>query len=182
MKSLVDPGVNHLSRADGYILLLALVFLGLISAVSIAMLRNSVLELRMTGNLLQREEALQLAQGVAAVLSSTPLPFAAMHQAGLAHCAAPDACNADLDQQLRELLDAAQLSVQRLRVHYEIRRINPRVQGALAPRLGETQVSDAGYDAFVAFELRVSVSDPQDATLRADVVQGVLLRLADSEH
>ncbi|MBM68761.1 MAG: hypothetical protein CME43_04725 [Haliea sp.] len=173
------PGVSCLAGGGGYILLLALVFLGLVSAVSIAMLRSSVLELRMTGNLLQREEALQLARGVAAVLSNTALPFAAMQQSGRVYCAAPDACNADLDQRVRELLDAAQPAAQRFQIHYEIRRIKPHVPGAVAPRLGETRVSDAGYDTFVPFELRVSVSDPQDATLRADVVQGVLLRLAD---
>ena len=75
-----QPGVG--CQCAGYILLLTLIFLALVSTVAAATLRGSVLELRMTTNALFREDALQQALGIAAMIASTPRAFCGLAASG----------------------------------------------------------------------------------------------------
>lgn len=164
------------SRVGGFILLLTLVLLSLISVVSVATLRSSALELRMSGNLLQREEALQHALGVAAMISSSAEPFVAMQQAGRDRCSMSHSCAEGLSHRLDALLDGAGPEAQRLHTHFEIHRHGPLPSGASVPRMQEAHVSGSGAASFIRFEVRVRVGDARGGTPRAQVVQGVLLR------
>ncbi len=169
-------GAGPDSRGGGFILLLTLVLLGLISVVSVVMLRSSALELRMSGNLLQREEALQHALGVAAMISSSAEPFVAMQQAGHDLCSLTHSCAERLSHRLDALLDGAGPEAQRLQTNFEIHRHGPLLSGASLPRMQEAHASGVGAASFIRFEVRVRVGDARGDTPRAQVVQGVLLR------
>ncbi|MDP4650604.1 MAG: hypothetical protein NWR12_11640 [Haliea sp.] len=170
-----QPGVG--CQCAGYILLLTLIFLALVSTVAAATLRGSVLELRMTTNALFREDALQQALGIAAMIASTPEPFVALQRAGLGACEAPDGCSLKALPWIDDITSVTPAAQHGVRVHYRIRRVGSAGNSSPAVRLREAQATGFVAGHYAQYEVRVSVADRVDGTVRAEVAQGVLLRV-----
>ena len=167
-------------RARGVVLLLAMVFLLLLTILSGTAMQTSILEFQMAGNDQFREEAFQKAWAISSAISSNGDNFQIAGAVGHRICKsgdmAPDCSKSRviaLDTSLREMPTGVQES-------YSVERMGPKVMPSLPFRLSQASVSSSlAYNAAI-FETRVKVDGSGVSLGRAEVVEGIALLLASS--
>lgn len=164
-------------RDRGTVLLLAMVFLLLLSVLAATAMRSAVLAFQLAGNDQFREQALQQAQAVVAALAREPANFPLAGGVGYTLCAAGDAhagCRGTLvapPETVRAVPPGVALT-------YRVLRKGPLLLGRLPLRLPETEVSSSRAYQVALFEARAEVDGSAVRLGRAAVAQGLALLVA----
>lgn len=174
-----NRGRFNRDRNRGVVLVLAMVFLLLLTLVATTVMQFSIQEFQMAGNSQFREEAFQRAQAVAEELADDPNNFPVVGDVGYTICLATDT---DADCNSTNFL-AAPVSASAptgVEVSYRVVRQGPRFVEALPFRESQRAASSArAFDAAL-FEIMVDVDGNEGRLGSAEVVQGVAVRVASS--
>jgi hypothetical protein len=174
MKGLNRP-INKF-RNRGAVLLLAMIFLLLLSIVAGTVLQTSMLEFQMAGNDQFREEAFQQAQAMASEIAEDLDNFPVTGGIGYKVCKV--GCNGT---NFLEVIDSAvPAEAHGASVDYYVKRQGPLFIESLPFRQSQSQASSSpAFDAAI-FEIRVAVDGSSVKLGSASVVQGVAVRVASS--
>jgi Tfp pilus assembly protein PilX len=161
--------------SDGAILLLALVFLLLLSIVAARVMKTGALQLRMSGNDQFAEEAVQQAQAVATEVSLEPRNFLLESMIDDTNCLPADPRD---DCTFARLLTphTAQLDAS-LQLQLQVTRQDPLVWRGMPIR--ESQHSASSSNSFDAalFEVEVAIDGSERRLGSARVVRGIAVRM-----
>ena len=176
MSAVLQLSGRHRARKQclgGYILLLVMVFLLLLTVLAGTALRVSALEFRMAGNDQFREQALQQALGIADALAVNPQNFPLDLAPGDSLCDVSSSCaNPGLAAAtMADALPAGTL------LRYSITRRGPLFAPAPELRLAEARTSGASGWQAASFEVQVDIDGTALGLSSARVVQGVALLL-----
>ncbi|MEH6610818.1 MAG: hypothetical protein V7696_15735 [Halioglobus sp.] len=155
----------------GVVLLMAMVFLLLLSFIAGAVTRTSILEFIMSGNAQFREEAFQQAQGLVAEISSDIENFPVTGKVGYRTCKNGIlGCNANLPP-LKSDAGSAEFSV--------VRR-GPLFMASSIFRQVESNSSGSPNFKVAIFEVDVEVNRGDQRLGSAQIIQGIAVRIAKS--
>jgi hypothetical protein len=166
----MDPEVNR-----GAALLLAMVFMLMLTMIAAMVMRTGHLQLRMAGNDQFLEEAFHLAQAVATELSLGADNFPLDTEAGDVIC--PQASE-DIECDYR-LLPAPQFAQtpEGVSIDYRITRQEPRLWHGFPIRESEHSVSSSiRFDAAI-FDISVRINGSERKLGSAHIVQGIAVRV-----
>lgn len=173
--------ITSRKNSRGAVLILAMVFLVLMTLVAVTVMKTSIQEFQMAGNDQFREEAFQRAQAITAEISTDLNNFPVVGGVGYTICTAADTdpdCNTS-----NFLQDPNSATVPTgVDVAYKVVRQGPRFLESLPFRQAEGSASSApAFDAAI-FEVSADI-DGTDARLgSASVVQGIAVRVASSSQ
>lgn len=166
--------IGTIRRPRGSVLLLALVFVLMLSLVAASVVQTATLQLHMAGNDQGREEARQLAMAIAAELSSHRENFALEWDIGHTNCIPADPSEECDSRSLRLPLTAQAATGYDL--DFRVTRAAPqRREGYRWPDTVATRA--ATLVAVATFEVEVRVDGKHKRRGNAHVVQGVALRI-----
>lgn len=164
-------------RLRGSVLLLALVFVLMLSLIAASVVQTATLQLHMAGNDQLREEAGQLARAIAAELSSYSENFLLASDTGHTNCAPADP-GADCDSRSLRLPLSARAATS-YDLDYRVVRAAPlRRERYPLPGVAEA-TTGAAFATVAVFEVEVRVDGRHRRRGSAHVVQGVALRLPE---
>lgn len=181
MKNMSSLNSMSRQRHAGVVLILALVFLFLLTIIAGTVMQTSQQEFQMAGNNQFREEASLRAQAIASELSSDADNFPVVGDVGYTICDSADtdtACNTDT---FLETPSFATVPTG-VEVNYQVVRQGPILLESLPFRQSESRVSSSpAFDAAI-FEVQVEVDGSPVRLGRAEVVQGVAVVIASSSQ
>ena len=167
-------------RHRGSVLLLALVFVLMLTLIATSVVQTATLELHMAGNDQFREEASQVAKAIAAEISLNPENFSLMSPVGHSNCA-PAGEAPDCDLRSLQVPGSAQ-SIGGYDLDYRVTRVAP-LSLEDYPVPGVQQTRGEGEPLNVArFEIEVRVDGRHNRRGAAHVVQGVAVRIPGSSE
>jgi hypothetical protein len=166
---------SPLLSSSGAVLLIALIFMLLLSVIAATVMQSAILQLRMAGNDQFMEEALHQAQAIAGELSLNPGNFLLTGEVGDANCP-PGRQDAGCDQsQLQVPASAPALDAYAL--NYRVVRQEPLLWRGFPIREAEHSVSSStGFDAAL-YEIDVQLDGSDNGLGSAHVVQGMVVRV-----
>lgn len=159
------------NRQNGAVLLIAMVFLLLLSIIAGAVTQTSILEFFMAGNAQFREEAFQQSQAIVTEIASDIDNFPVIGDIGYRVCKnAVSGCDANLPVLNYDVSNA----------DFNVVRRGPLILESLPFRQGESDVSSSpNFDAAI-FEVDVAVDGSAQRLGSAHTVQGVAVRIVSS--
>jgi hypothetical protein len=159
------------SRQRGAVLLISMVFLLLLSIIAGTVTQTSILEFFMAGNAQFREEAFQQAQALTTEIATDIRNFPVVGQIGYDVC--PSGCDA-ATQPLTFSVPAG------IEADFKVTRRGPLLLESLPFRQTEGNASSSpNFDAAI-FEIDVLVDGTKNRLGRAQIVQGMAVRVASS--
>lgn len=166
-------------RNRGVVLILAMVFLLLLTLVATTVMQFSIQEFQMAGNNQFREEAFQRAQAVAEELADDPNNFPVVGDVGYTICLASDS-DSDCNNSNFLIAPDSASAPDGVGVSYQVIRQGPRFVDALPFRESQSTASSVrAFDAAL-FEIQVDVDGNEARLGSAEVAQGVAVRVASS--
>lgn len=176
-------GVQSMNKKknSGAVLILAMVFLFLLTMIAATVMQTSQQEFQMAGNNQFREEASLRAQAIASELSSEYDNFPVTGDVGYTVC---DPNDPDGDCNTENFLQVPSFAAvpTGVEVNYQVVRQGPILLESLPFRQGESSVSSSpAFDAAI-FEVQVAVDGSSVRLGRAEVVQGVAVVVASSSQ
>jgi len=161
------------------VLILAMVFLLLLTLVATTVMQFSIQEFQMAGNQQFREQAFQQAQAIAEEIADDPNNFPVVGDVGYTVCLASDS---DSDCNNENFLDepGSATAPEGVAVSYQVVRQGPRFVETLPFRESESRASSASAFDAALFEVQVEVDGNAARLGSAEVVQGVAVRVASS--
>ena len=159
----------------GAVLLIALIFMLLLSVIAATVMQSAILQLRMAGNDQFMEEALHQAQAIAAELSLNPGNFLLMGEVGDGNCP-PGRQDAGCDQSQLQV-PASVPTLDAYALDYRVVRQEPLLWKGFPVREAEHLASSStGFDAAL-FEIEVQLDGSGNGLGSAHVVQGMVVRV-----
>ncbi|CAA0097243.1 Uncharacterised protein [Halioglobus japonicus] len=156
-------------------MLLALVFMLLLSMVAATVLQSAILQLHMAGNDQFKEEALYRAQAIVAELSLEPENFSLQGDVGRTNCP-PGDDSPQCHQHSLQLPTSAQ-ALEGYALDIRVTRQDPLLWRGFPIRENEHEVSSSNrFDAAI-FEVDVHVDGSEARLGSAHIVQGVAVRV-----
>jgi Tfp pilus assembly protein PilX len=165
----------------GAVLILAMVFLVLMTLVAVTVTKTSMQEFQMAGNAQFREDAFQQAQAITSELSTDLDNFPITGTVGYTICTAADtdpACNG-VNVLTTLTSDAVPTGVT---VNYQVERQGPLFIEGLPFRQSQANASSAPAFDTAIFEVAADINGQQARLGSASVVQGVAIRVASSSQ
>lgn len=171
----IVSGKSPFLSSSGAVLLLALVFMLLLSVIAASVMQSAILQLRMAGNDQLQEEALHQAQAIAGELSLDPDNFLLTAEVGDANCP-PGRQDAGCDQS-RLQIPASVSELDGYALDYRVVRQEPLLWRGFPIREAEHSVSSStGFDAAL-FEIDVQLDGSDKRLGSAHIVQGMVVRV-----
>lgn len=163
---------------SGAVLLLAIVFLMLLATLAGTTMQTSVLEFKMTGNALFREDAFQRAQAIAASIAANDGNFPVVGAVGFTLCKS-GYLSPECDNERFVVVDTSlNLVPEGVDLQYSVERVGPARLSSLPFRVSQRAVSSSLNDAFALFEIWVLVDGSAVGLGRAEVIQGIAKRIS----
>ena len=160
------------NRQGGAVLLIAMIFLLLLSIVAGTVTQTSILEFFMAGNAQFREEAFQQSQAIMTEIAGDIDNFPVIGAIGYKVCKYGDSvgCNANLPELNYDVSNS----------DFSVVRRGPLILESLPFRQSESEVSSSlNFDAAI-FEIDVAVDGSAQRLGSAHTVQGVAVRIVSS--
>lgn len=166
---------SPLLSSSGAVLLIALVFMLLLSVMAATAMQSALLQLRMAGNDQFMEEALHQAQAIAVELSLRPGNFLLTAGVGDANC--PPGRQEPVCTQNQLQVPASALALDTHALDYRVVRQDPLLWRGFPIREAEHSASSStGFDAAL-FEIDVQLDGSDNGLGSAHVVQGMVVRV-----
>jgi hypothetical protein len=166
---------SPLHSGSGAVLLIALIFMLLLSVIAATVMQSAILQLRMAGNDQFMEEALHRAQAIAAELSLNAGNFLLTGEVGDANCP-QGRQDAGCDQSQLQV-PASVPALDAYALDYRVVRQEPLLWRGFPIREAEHSASSStGFDAAL-FEIDVQLDGSDNGLGSAHVVQGVVVRV-----
>jgi hypothetical protein len=163
----------------GVVLILAMVFLLLLTLVATTVMQFSIQEFQMAGNNQFREEAFQRAQAVADELADDPNNFPVVGDVGYTICLSTDT-DSDCNNSNFLVAPESATAPEGVAVGYQVVRQGPRFVETLPFRESQSAASSArAFDAAL-FEILVDIDGNEGRLGSAEVAQGIAVRVASS--
>ena len=176
-------GVQSMNKKknNGAVLILAMVFLFLLTMIAATVMQTSQQEFQMAGNNQFREEASLRAQAIASELSAEYDNFPVSGDIGYTICD-PNAPVAECDDRFSVQPGFGTAAPIGVEISYQVERQGPLLLESLPFRQSESSVSSSpAFDAAI-FEVQVAVDGSSVRLGRAEVVQGVAVVVASSSQ
>lgn len=171
----ISAKTTGLVSSRGAVLLLALVFVLLLSMVAATVMHSAALQLRMAGNDQFLEEALYTAQAIAAEISLNPDNFSLDAGVGETNC--PLGNESPECHRSTVKVPASAQSLEGFALDYRVTRQDPLLWKGFPIRESEDAVSSSNsFDAAI-FEIDVRLNGSKARLGSAHVVQGIALRV-----
>lgn len=166
---------SRLPANRGAVLLLALLFMLLLSVIAATVMQSAILQLHMAGNDQFLEEALHKAQAIAGELSLDPGNFPLAGEVGDANC--PQGVEGPGCDQSQLQVPASAVALDGYVLDYRVVRQDPLMWKGFPIRESEATVSSSnGFDAAL-FEIDVRLDGSDHRLGSAHVVQGMVVRV-----
>lgn len=165
----------------GAVLLLAMVFLVLMTLVAVTVTKTSVQEFQMAGNAQFREDAFQQAQAIVSELITTRDNFPIYGDVGYTICVAGDTdpdCNGT---NVLAAIDSDDVPAG-VTVNYRVVRQGPLFTEGLPFRQSQASASSSPAFDSAIFEVSADIDGTAARLGSASVVQGVAIRVASSSQ
>jgi len=160
-------------RSSGAILLLAMVFLVLLALLGITSIQSSILEFRMAGNEMFKEDALQTVHGIADSIADDSTNFTASKGMGYTICKMGLLVgNCDSDIFVVEAFSRGKVA-DGTTLSYQVQRMEPLLLDSLPLRELQHRVSSSLAFDVAIFEIRVEIDSQEVGLGQAKIVQGV---------
>jgi hypothetical protein len=163
----------------GMVMILAMVFLLLLTLVATTVMEMSAQEFQMAGNNQFREEAFQRAQAIAEELADDPNNFPVVGTVGYTVCTTTDT-DVDCNNENFLQVPGSATAPEGVAVAYQVVRQGPKFVESLPFRESQANASSSlVYDAAI-FEVAVAVDGSEARLGSAEMVQGVAVRVVGS--
>lgn len=162
---------------QGSVLLLALVFVLMLSLIAASVVQTATLELRMAGNHQFREEANQIAKAIAAELALNPGNFSLASLVGQSKCAHTNAAP-DCDLRSLQLPPSAQ-AVSGYDLDFRVTRTAPLLWQNYPIHVPVEKLNEDEPFHAALFEISVRVDGRHNRRGVAHVIEGVAVRASD---
>ena len=169
------PITGPVSLNRGAVLLLSLVFMLMLALIAGMVMHTAILQLRMAGNDQFLEEAIHKAQAVATELSLVPENFSLAGGVGHTNCP-PDALALDCDTRTLQVPASVQVAPGAL-VEYRVTRVAPLRWKKFPLRESQENASSSIHFGAANFEIRVRIDGGEARLGKADIVQGIAVRI-----
>ena len=160
-------------QCSGAVLLLAMVFLLLLSILGGTSMRASILEFRMSGNQLFKEEAFQVASALVSAISDNEDNFPNDLPAAHALCKAGNVSRNCVGRLSLSVFPREIYINEKAEVTYKVERMQPMFLHRSPMRLAQHSVSSTLAFQMAIFEIHAGVGGNAQSLGHAQVVQGV---------
>ena len=168
-------GKSQWASIRGAVLLLALVFMLMLSMIAATVMQSAIMQLHMAGNDQFLEEALYRAQGIATELSLEPDNFALVGAVGDTNCPQGQSLTGCNTQQLQ--VPGSALALAGFALDYRVIRQDPLLWKGFPIRESEDLVSSSNSFDAALFEIDVQVNGSELGLGSAHIVQGIAVRV-----
>lgn len=169
--------VSPCRRQRGAVLLVALVFMLLTSIIATTVMRSSTLEVKMAGNQQFQEEAFQHAQAIVNAIAIDDSNMPVIGDVGYTICKTGYS-SSDCDTSLISLGSDLTSVPSGVALNYQVERMAPQFTSSMPWRPDEDQATGSGNFQYVFFEVNGEYDGVASRLGRADITQGLALRVA----
>ncbi len=174
-KAIIGRGIQ---RCSGAILILAMVFLLLLSVLGGTSMRASIIEYRMSGNQLFKEEAFQGATALASAIYDNEDNFPTDLPASYALCIVGDRSPNCVEGRALSVSPSVLKATEKAQVAYKVERMRPLLIHGMPVRIAQHSVSSSLAFGSAIFEIQTGVGGSTSGLGHARVVQGIAKILA----
>jgi PilX N-terminal len=162
-------------RARGAVLLLALVFMLMLTMIAATVMQTSILQLHMAGNDQFLEEVLQRAQAIADELSLDVDNFLLQGDVGDVNCPSGSEDPICTQNQLR--IPESIFTTEGIELEYRVTRREPLLWHSFPIRQSESTASSSSRFDAALFEIEVRIDGSKRGLGSARVIQGIAVRV-----